>query len=55
MCMDEKMSIIFLPCAHQVLCEDCIILHQKKGMDDALLVGHQLRSGLVFALLILNS
>ncbi|KAK4732173.1 hypothetical protein R3W88_025161 [Solanum pinnatisectum] len=33
MCMNEQISVVFLPCAHQVLCEDCNVLHQKKGMD----------------------
>ncbi|XP_004247551.1 putative E3 ubiquitin-protein ligase RF298 [Solanum lycopersicum] len=34
MCMHEHISVVFLPCAHQVLCEDCNVLHQKKGMDE---------------------
>ncbi|KAH0633937.1 putative E3 ubiquitin-protein ligase RF298 [Solanum tuberosum] len=34
MCMNEQISVVFLPCAHQVLCEDCNVLHQKKGMDE---------------------
>ncbi|KAH0634976.1 hypothetical protein KY284_037762 [Solanum tuberosum] len=33
MCMNEQISVVFLPCAHQVLCEDCNVLHQKKGME----------------------
>uniref|UniRef100_A0A3Q7HM77 RING-type domain-containing protein n=1 Tax=Solanum lycopersicum TaxID=4081 RepID=A0A3Q7HM77_SOLLC len=27
------MCMGFLPCAHQFLCEDCNVLHQRKGMD----------------------
>lgn len=34
MCMTEDISVIFLPCAHQVLCEDCNVLHEKQGMKD---------------------
>ncbi|KAG5587584.1 hypothetical protein H5410_048018 [Solanum commersonii] len=34
MCMNEQISVVFLPCAHQVLCEDCNVLHQKKRMDE---------------------
>ncbi|TMW85524.1 hypothetical protein EJD97_023015 [Solanum chilense] len=33
MCMNEHITVVFLPCAHQVLCEDCNVFHQKKGMD----------------------
>ena len=34
MCMHEHISVVFLPCAHQVLCKDCNVLLQKKGMDE---------------------
>lgn len=34
MCMTEDISVIFLPCAHQVLCENCNVLHEKQGMND---------------------
>ncbi|KAJ8549063.1 hypothetical protein K7X08_032770 [Anisodus acutangulus] len=34
MCMSEQMSVVFLPCAHQVLCANCNVLHEKKGMDE---------------------
>ncbi|KAJ8547482.1 hypothetical protein K7X08_011068 [Anisodus acutangulus] len=34
MCMSEQRSVVFLPCAHQVLCANCNVLHEKKGMDD---------------------
>uniref|UniRef100_A0A3Q7IH43 RING-type domain-containing protein n=1 Tax=Solanum lycopersicum TaxID=4081 RepID=A0A3Q7IH43_SOLLC len=32
-CMHEHISVVFLPCAHQVLNEYFNVLHQKKGMD----------------------
>ncbi|KAK1352600.1 putative E3 ubiquitin-protein ligase RF298 [Heracleum sosnowskyi] len=31
MCMVEDISVIFLPCAHQVLCEECNERHEKDG------------------------
>lgn len=34
MCLSEEMSVIFLPCAHQVLCLKCNELHEKEGMMD---------------------
>ncbi|XP_055811847.1 putative E3 ubiquitin-protein ligase RF4 isoform X2 [Solanum dulcamara] len=34
MCMNEQISVVFLPCAHQVLCEYCNVLHLKRGMDE---------------------
>ncbi|CAH9115177.1 unnamed protein product [Cuscuta epithymum] len=34
MCLAEEVKVVFLPCAHQVLCTECNILHEKKGMDD---------------------
>ncbi|KAL1216520.1 putative E3 ubiquitin-protein ligase RF4 [Cardamine amara subsp. amara] len=34
MCLSEEMSVIFLPCAHQVLCFKCNQLHEKQGMMD---------------------
>ncbi|KAG7652920.1 Zinc finger RING-type [Arabidopsis suecica] len=34
MCLSEEMSVIFLPCAHQVLCIKCNQLHEKEGMMD---------------------
>ncbi|KAK7392385.1 hypothetical protein VNO78_20822 [Psophocarpus tetragonolobus] len=34
MCLSEEMSVVFLPCAHQVLCPDCNELHVKQGMKD---------------------
>ncbi|XP_073301556.1 putative E3 ubiquitin-protein ligase RF298 isoform X2 [Primulina huaijiensis] len=33
MCMSEEISVVFLPCAHQVLCMECNILHEKQGMN----------------------
>lgn len=34
MCLSEEMSVVFLPCAHQVVCAMCNELHEKKGMKD---------------------
>lgn len=34
MCMSEEMSVVFLPCAHQVVCIKCNDLHQKQGLTD---------------------
>lgn len=34
MCMTEEISVVFLPCAHQVLCGQCSNLHEKQGMND---------------------
>uniref|UniRef100_A0A7N0VA66 RING-type domain-containing protein n=2 Tax=Kalanchoe fedtschenkoi TaxID=63787 RepID=A0A7N0VA66_KALFE len=34
MCLEEEMSVVFLPCAHQVLCAKCNEQHEKKGMKD---------------------
>ncbi|XP_008778409.2 putative E3 ubiquitin-protein ligase RF298 [Phoenix dactylifera] len=34
MCLTEEMSIVFLPCAHQVVCTKCNELHEKQGMKD---------------------
>lgn len=34
MCLSEEMSVVFLPCAHQVVCMTCNELHEKQGMKD---------------------
>lgn len=34
MCLSEEMSVVFLPCAHQVVCVTCNDLHEKQGMKD---------------------
>nr|GMD68358.1 putative E3 ubiquitin-protein ligase RF298 [Ipomoea batatas] len=34
MCLTEPNSVVFLPCAHQVLCTACNVLHQSQGMKD---------------------
>ncbi|KAL2960061.1 hypothetical protein AAZX31_17G019900 [Glycine max] len=34
MCLSEEMSVVFLPCAHQVVCTPCNELHEKQGMQD---------------------
>lgn len=34
MCLSEEMSVVFLPCAHQVLCARCNELHESKGMEE---------------------
>ncbi|XP_050204017.1 putative E3 ubiquitin-protein ligase RF298 [Mercurialis annua] len=36
MCLSEEKSVVFLPCAHQLLCVNCNELHEKKGMKDCL-------------------
>lgn len=34
MCLSEEMSVVFLPCAHQVVCTTCNDIHEKQGMKD---------------------
>ncbi|MCL7039524.1 hypothetical protein MKW94_011077 [Papaver nudicaule] len=34
MCLSEEISVVFLPCAHQVVCTKCNDLHEKQGMQD---------------------
>lgn len=34
MCMNEEISIVFLPCAHQVICIKCNELHRQQGLKD---------------------
>lgn len=34
MCLSEEMSVVFLPCAHQVVCTTCNELHEKQGMKE---------------------
>lgn len=34
MCLTEEMSVVFLPCAHQVVCTKCNELHLRQGMKD---------------------
>jgi hypothetical protein len=34
MCLSEEMSVVFLPCRHQVVCGKCNDLHEKQGMND---------------------
>lgn len=34
MCLTDEMSVVFLPCAHQVVCLKCNELHEKQGMKD---------------------
>ncbi|KAG6537357.1 putative E3 ubiquitin-protein ligase RF298 [Zingiber officinale] len=34
MCLSEERSVVFLPCAHQVLCVKCNELHEKEGVKD---------------------
>ncbi|KAL5157577.1 putative E3 ubiquitin-protein ligase RF298 [Glycine soja] len=34
MCLSAEMSVVFLPCAHQVVCTTCNELHEKQGMQD---------------------
>nr|XP_043622396.1 putative E3 ubiquitin-protein ligase RF298 [Erigeron canadensis] len=32
MCLTHEMTIVFVPCGHQVLCAECNVIHEKKGM-----------------------
>ncbi|XP_020244441.1 putative E3 ubiquitin-protein ligase RF4 isoform X1 [Asparagus officinalis] len=32
MCVHDEISVVFLPCAHQVLCEKCNELHERLGV-----------------------
>ncbi|OIV91313.1 hypothetical protein TanjilG_01844 [Lupinus angustifolius] len=34
MCLSEEASVVFLPCAHEVLCPACNKLHEKQRMKD---------------------
>lgn len=34
MCLEEEISVVFLPCAHQVLCTKCNAQHKKNGFKD---------------------
>ena len=34
MCLSEEMSVVFLPCAHQVVCPECNKLHEKQGTKE---------------------
>ncbi|KVH95628.1 putative E3 ubiquitin-protein ligase RF298 [Cynara cardunculus var. scolymus] len=34
MCLSEETCVVFLPCAHQVVCTTCNELHEKQGMKD---------------------
>ncbi|KAJ0975676.1 hypothetical protein J5N97_017641 [Dioscorea zingiberensis] len=34
MCLSEERYVVFLPCAHQVVCKECNSLHEKQGMKD---------------------
>lgn len=34
MCLSKEMSVVFIPCAHQVVCATCNDLHEKQGMKD---------------------
>lgn len=34
LCLSEEISVVFIPCAHQVVCSKCNELHEKQGMKD---------------------
>lgn len=34
MCLTEERSVLFLPCAHLVVCTACNQMHEEKGMQD---------------------
>ena len=33
-CLDEDVSVVFLPCGHQIVCTSCNQLHQDKGVSN---------------------
>lgn len=34
MCLTEEISVVFVPCGHQVVCYNCNGLHEKQGMKE---------------------
>ncbi|KAG6428244.1 hypothetical protein SASPL_112495 [Salvia splendens] len=34
MCLSNEIAVVFIPCAHQVLCAQCNVIHEKQGMTD---------------------
>lgn len=34
MYLQEEMSVVFLPCAHQILCSKCNDIHERQGLKD---------------------
>lgn len=34
MCMSEESAVVFLPCAHQIICSQCNELHEKQEMRE---------------------
>ncbi|KAJ9547694.1 hypothetical protein OSB04_020237 [Centaurea solstitialis] len=34
MCLTEEMTVVLLPCGHQVLCDDCNVIHEQNGMKE---------------------
>ncbi|KAJ9547693.1 hypothetical protein OSB04_020236 [Centaurea solstitialis] len=34
MCLTEEMTVVLLPCGHQVLCGDCNVIHEQNGMKE---------------------
>ena len=34
MCLSNDIAVVFIPCAHQVLCAQCNVIHEKQGMAD---------------------
>ncbi|KVI12435.1 putative E3 ubiquitin-protein ligase RF298 [Cynara cardunculus var. scolymus] len=34
MCLTEEMTVVLVPCGHQVLCADCNVIHEQNGMKD---------------------
>ncbi|KAG6428243.1 hypothetical protein SASPL_112494 [Salvia splendens] len=33
-CLSNEIAVVFIPCAHQVLCAQCNLIHEKQGMTD---------------------
>ncbi|KAI3787666.1 hypothetical protein L1987_42292 [Smallanthus sonchifolius] len=34
MCLTEEMTVLFVPCGHQVLCAECNVVHEDNGMKE---------------------
>ncbi|KAI3693502.1 hypothetical protein L1987_76445 [Smallanthus sonchifolius] len=34
MCLSEEMTVVFVPCGHQVVCGECNVVHEDNGMKE---------------------
>ncbi|KAM0015362.1 putative transcription factor C2H2 family [Helianthus debilis subsp. tardiflorus] len=34
MCLSEETTVLFVPCGHQVLCDECNVIHEDNGMKE---------------------